>query len=235
MWKHLAGVACALALAAPASAAVVTLQGAGIAHGLDQSGLFGPGGDLSGLPAILTLSYDTALAPEGVNGVFVSGAADWLTLELSVGGVPFVFERSAGPSYVAMIELIEAGAADQFNLIFQTAGPVAAAEDVAQSLAISLTGDLFGSTGSLPLLNGALAASGFAAFSIDDVFCASTCLSLRRADGGVEIAGLAATGPAVTPVPEPATWAMMILGLGAVGAIRRHARRAVTQLFAPSA
>src|SRR5688500_15171609 len=118
MWKTLAGAACALALAAPASAAVVVIEAEGVAaYGLDQTGVFGAPGDLAGLTARLTLRYDTALGPGGADGVFISDDPTWLELELSLGGVPFAFERGPGPSYFAQVELIEDGAQDRFNLI----------------------------------------------------------------------------------------------------------------------
>jgi len=43
--------------------------------------------------------------------------------------------------------------------------------------------------------------------------------------GSVGVAGAGITTNATTPVPEPATWAMMLIGFGAVGVMlrRRHA------------
>jgi hypothetical protein len=38
----------------------------------------------------------------------------------------------------------------------------------------------------------------------------------------------AATGQILTPVPEAATWAMMILGMGAIGAVMRRRKNKVT-------
>ncbi len=43
--------------------------------------------------------------------------------------------------------------------------------------------------------------------------------------GGLSNARLYSTGTYVTSVPEPATWAMMIIGFGAVGAAMRQHRR----------
>ena len=45
--------------------------------------------------------------------------------------------------------------------------------------------------------------------------------------GGANLAGLGGVGTnAVNPVPEPATWAMMLVGFGAVGGALRSRRKA---------
>ncbi|QDZ08976.1 PEP-CTERM sorting domain-containing protein [Sphingomonas panacisoli] len=41
-----------------------------------------------------------------------------------------------------------------------------------------------------------------------------------------------ATLAVITPVPEPATWSLMILGFGAVGGVMRHRRRSPRVRFA---
>lgn len=43
--------------------------------------------------------------------------------------------------------------------------------------------------------------------------------------GGIQIDNVVLGAPVVSAVPEPATWAMMILGFGGVGAVLRNRRR----------
>jgi len=45
-------------------------------------------------------------------------------------------------------------------------------------------------------------------------------------------AGAAITGPLAAAVPEPGTWAMMLLGFGAIGLAMRRSRRATVRLAA---
>lgn len=49
--------------------------------------------------------------------------------------------------------------------------------------------------------------------------------SYRSGASGVQIDNVRVAAPVVSAVPEPATWAMMILGLGGVGAVLRTRRR----------
>jgi hypothetical protein len=224
MSKLLAGAAGALAFVLPAAgrADVVTLRAAGTAvSGLDQTGVLGAPGLLAGRPFTLTLRYDTALAPPGAGGVFADAAA-WFSLELEGEGAPFGFAGQDALDRYASVELIEDGANDQFNLLYEAAG-LDGEVDYAQSLALSLVGDFFASTADLPLFDGPLAiAGGSADFTIDDLTCAgSACEGPRRADGG--LAFTAASG--VVGVPEPSAWALMIAGFGLAGAmLRRRAR-----------
>lgn len=227
MLKLLTGAACALALAHPvvAQAAVVTLTATGTgSFGLDQTGVLGPAGLLDGRPLTITLSYDTSLAPAGADGVF-SSDTDWFSLELAGDGAPFVFAGQAVLDRLASIELIEDGASDRLNLIYQVAG-LDGEVDHAQSLSFSLTGDLFASTAALPLFDGPLAGAGSAEFSVDDFFCPEGgCVSLRRADGGLTFtAASAVLGQAPLAVPEPSAWMLTIVGFGFAGATLRRRR-----------
>jgi len=43
------------------------------------------------------------------------------------------------------------------------------------------------------------------------------------------VSGSAFAAPPTPPVPEPATWAMMLLGFGAIGLSMRHRRRKALQ------
>jgi hypothetical protein len=45
---------------------------------------------------------------------------------------------------------------------------------------------------------------------------------------GQQIAAQVLAGPAFRPVPEPATWAMLLMGFGLVGCVVRRRRLRVT-------
>jgi hypothetical protein len=232
MWKHLAGALCALALAGPAVAAEVVIQGQGaMTYGLSQDPFIGPR-DLAGRPATFTLLYDTALAPTGSDGIFISDSSDWLGFAVDAGGETFPSATFEPLEHIVFVELIENGEEDQFNLIFQAVGQVPAGggayTDFADSFAFSFVGDLFTSTAELPRLNGPLQATATGDFSVDDVFCdAGACSSVRRADGGFELTAIRADAIPVptTAVPEPSAWALMLVGCGLAGGLLRRTRK----------
>jgi hypothetical protein len=55
----------------------------------------------------------------------------------------------------------------------------------------------------------------------------------RTGNWAFDVLGVnAATGPDTPAVPEPATWAMMLLGFGMVAGVARYRRRTATVSFA---
>jgi hypothetical protein len=98
---------------------------------------------------------------------------------------------------------------------FVSGGDINAASGIAayQDLA---EGDSYGQVGVTAASNGG---------TVSVAFNAAGLAALNSAVGGTFSFGGAVLDAAPSPTPEPAAWAMMLIGFGAVGAVARQRRR----------
>lgn len=232
MQKWLAGVLGAGLLlgAAPAAAKVMTLNYYGaVGSGADNLGVFGAGADLASQAFVASFVFDTDFAgrttsatQDRIDGGSDASLPSFLSASLEINGVAWDFPGGVIETVAIADGVVTATSAD---------GDTIASPDL---LALFAPGanqihlGLFGPIFSLDLeQNAAWDATGstghFQISSFDDgagdfVRTYGTLVSTRATlDDGTVVGG---------GVPEPATWALMILGFGTAGAVLRR-RRAV--------
>ncbi|HEY0650464.1 PEPxxWA-CTERM sorting domain-containing protein [Phenylobacterium sp.] len=222
-WLALPAIAITLASAQPAAAAVVTYTYTGyVDTGVDQIGLFG-GGPLDGLAFTAVFARDDALAddlsvgdvfsyvrgPEAVKAKLAIGGT---TIDVGgVGGEQSQYDDGAFEGFFHSASSLLGG----FSLGASTMGTFA------PTLGDVLPGPDYHTLSNLD----PSATPGFAWFGRFD---------FGAPDPNDETRGLFTNGrfvptalvvsPEPGAVPEPATWAMMILGFGGVGATFRRRR-----------
>ena len=219
-WLALPAIATTLAFAQPAAAAVVTYTWTGyVAEGVDQIGLFG-GGNLTGLDFTAVFSRDDALADDlslgAVNSYVRGGQA--VSAKLTIGGVTIDVGGVNGEQ-----SQFDNGAFEGFS-----------------HHAASVLGGVSFTARSLGDPTDYLAGPDYhtlAGLTADDTpgFYWEGRFDFGAADPDDPNQGLFTNGRFVPygvavgstgAVPEPATWAMMILGFGGVGATLRRGCRA---------
>ncbi len=183
-------------------------------------------------PVIGANNFSNYVAPGTLNGesgwTVVTGDVD-IVRNLFGGGSAFEGEQfldlwGYNPGVIAQSFATVIGA--QYNLTFayshNSFGGLASAS------ALFAAGDLVGSvthaTGNGSNLDWQIFTGGFTATDT------TTTLTFVNTDGGNN-AGILLDGISVAAVPEPATWGMMILGVGVIGTIMRR-RRTVRVSFA---
>ena len=230
LWLALPACVISIACAQPAAAAPVTYTYTGtVDHGADDFGLFGVGGaSLSGAAFTAVFTRDDALAPDGiVVGAFSSSITEFdglgaVTGVITINGVAYNVAPGLSQQnqyddgiYEAFSHIVEGGGA-HLGLGGGTLGTLAplAAYDY-------LAGGDYHTLASFSSAN----TPGFEMFGSFD-------FSAKDMEGR-SFASLRATQLVVSPnpgvptggaVPEPATWAMMILGFGGVGCTLRRRR-----------
>lgn len=203
--------------------------------------IFGPAGSLAGQAVSFSFLYDTnaATLPVASGGVFDDQGGEWaLTLDpiVTVGGV--ARHMILPPSGQAVFF----GAAANLGLVDGPADGVTgnfSSFTWVSSLVEDITSSAFSFSAVLPasflstdtLLPGAVAAphhgyassaaSGTGSFTFThQAFVFTGASKTATATFGIDHVTFAA-------VPEPATWAMMLIGFGAIGAVSRRHRGAV--------
>lgn len=193
-------------IAAPASANIITFKYFGkITDGTDTSGLFGAANtDLTGDPIEAVFVFDTSLGLRGP----IMGATDSLVGGTSAPGMPPSPLLSATITINGQSALIGGGLlasaltdAGHFN------ASAAADLNLADSVqAFVFTADAPASLDAPFMPHGV----GGGSFNID------------RMD---PLSGLSQIATGDFSIPEPSTWAMMLVGLGGIGAAIRSGRR----------
>jgi len=206
-------VACSLGLCGAAQAATLTAEFSGaITAGIDKGGAFGAAGaDLTGAAFSAVVTFDSAVGAflpldggYGLYGGFATGTPSSGVASLTIAGASVNFATSSSyiasifHSYHPLFAIYLIGGANSLSMqVYDSPfiGPL--------NGNFSLTcGDCYGSVN----LKGA------------GILFAITEVSYSVSDPS------ALPGPEAY-VPEPSTWAMMILGFGATGAsLRRRAR-----------
>lgn len=195
----------ASAIAAPASANIITFAYNGkIVDGVDTSGLFGaPGADLTGDHILAVFVFDTAL---GLRGAF-PGTTDSLIGGTAVPGSP------PSPLVSATITINGESTTIGGDLLASalTNGGQFNASEAVQDNANFVSAFVYSMSAPASLDTPFTPqGSGGGSFNIDRVDALSGPREVATADFSI---------------PEPATWAMMLMGLGGVGAAVRRVRR----------
>ncbi len=215
----LGAVAAALLLASPASASIVTMTFAG---NLNLAYFGNATGPVSG-----TATYDTASSDP--NTSYYTGVVTGFTLTSPIlnylVGKSTVTQTDAGGGF-GDVHYVPDGAGlgyDQFEVVFYF-------PNVIQHPQINF--DLVFPTGSipggykLPKSLPPIAGADYAGVRLDDGYGDLTMGQISQFD-------MTATPDPVSSVPEPAGWALAILGFGGVGAaLRRRSRLAASTLAA---
>lgn len=203
MKRTVLGVLMACAIAAPASANIVTLDYFGkITDGFDTTGLFGaPMADLTGDHVLVAFVFNTDLGTRMTD----PGVSD-LVFGGTVAGAP--------SPLVSATVTINGKSAAMGGDFFATALTVAG-----QSISASVASD-------------AVDDITVMAFDTDAPASLDTPFAPHSPGGGTftfsqpdrtELAS------ANFSIPEPATWAMMLMGLGGIGAMLRDRRRVAAE------
>lgn len=221
-------VAAGLLVGAPASASIMiaTYQGTVVA-GQDAAGVFGkPGGDLAGLTYVQAFTYDTTLgsrftsvtSDEVNGGAAVGTTSPIIDAWLIINGVTHHqavghFGDAATSQDTSRLQEVNDGFWGSFEersfagVNVSPAPPVSLDTTFVRSLSFSGCG---------VYLN---CGNAFAAIDVDDPSTYAYYLAFNPTS--VSVSPLVAGG-----VPEPATWALMILGFGLVGGMLRARRKA---------
>lgn len=210
--RLIAGLASAglLLIGSMASAANYRVDFSGtIVHGSD-SGLFGPAGALDGDAFVATYTYDLASGGRYlIPGVLDS--IEPITASLKINGVTYHFQ-TYGP-------ITELGRATPQNLSFDYLAAIDADPVDIEHMAISATSPLFG-----PSL--AFDAEAVIPVHAGGGFSVSICCCPDCQSDFVDVysSGTFDTTSVHLFVPEPTTWALMILGFGLTGSVLRRDR-----------
>lgn len=208
-----AGVA--LAAAAPASATIVFMDFAGtVTSGNDSGGLFGAAGaDLSGQSFVVHYVFDTTLghrtgpSPDQlVGGAAFNDASPSIGATVTVNGSSYTivgdqFAEDNAAWYEDYATAQSSSNETLINYVFDYNNPLGTAIDRPFSLTVASN-----------------AATNYGALQTSS----GTSLVFHNTtiSGGVV--------PTVAAVPEPRTWAMMVIGFGATGSSLRRRRMAVS-------
>ena len=196
---------------------------------------FGSPGGLTGKSVVLRLLYDTAAAalPVPVGGLFDDPSGEWaytLAPVVTVGGVAhdfidivpgtFAFGTSAA---LGLVDGAPDGLTGNFHSLTFSGNNISDFRISAFAFTAALPPGFFSTDAVLP---GAVAAphSGFAhgiatgtgSFNFTRQTCFFTCSSKTAA------ATFNVSSVAFAAVPEPAAWALMVIGFGGVGAMARR-------------
>jgi len=227
-WLALPAIATAIAFAPPASAAVVTYTYTGyVAEGTDQIGLFG-GGNLTGADFTAVFSRDDALADDislGEVNSYVRGAQA-VTGKLTIGGVTIDIGGVNGEQ-----SQFDNGAFEGF--FHHAAGVLGGLSFTASTMADPtdyLAGPDYHTLGPLTADN----TPGFFWQGRFDFGAADPQDPNQGLFTNGRFVPYAVAVSSTGAVPEPATWAMMIMGFGGVGWTLRR-RRGALQLCAMDA
>ena len=179
---------------------------------------------LGGLAA--SFSLNAAIVPP-TNAVQLGGGAFWQqgfdgSFSYIYTGPTFIF---AGMSHAAGTNLLTGTFHN--GQIFGSGRSGGAGDDTTLGGAVSYTSDLLNFTGTVDRsfaisLNSVSPSFGAAGCPAGGAFgnCASALNTFRAST-----AGSFSSDPVPTYVPEPATWAMMLIGFGGMGAMLRSSRR----------
>jgi hypothetical protein len=217
-----------LGAAGSASATIVDVSYTGtVLSGSDGSGIFGPAGvDLTGATFSTTYVFDDTLGHFLSPGELFGGPAfgfptsPALSVSITIDGVTF----TAAPSSSADIDLIDRrDSGDTYGISSFAGGATGNFSNNVLNPPISTT--ISGTT-----LTGVLDPS---LCSLPDNQCGdfvSVGIHLQLANAGFSVNPLPPIF-FVSSVPEPATWAVMLVGFGALGAAMRrsHTRVAVSR------
>ena len=130
--------------------------------------------------------------------------------------VDFTTTSSAGGTYTSYFDFSNDQAGYyNFALISSTLGATVTLEQVLANGGVTVIDTISGATNSLSLLTGNLDANTTYRFSYTGTL----------PEGGGKVSGNASFY--VAAVPEPATWAMMLIGFGGIGLAMRRRRRPV--------
>lgn len=238
-----AAVAATLAFGAvPAAAAVftVTYQGTVVSGGYDNFGLFGVGANLSDQAFTLTFKVDTGTpgAGPGAAGAGESyfegvGAASPVAGSMTIGGVTVLFGDYSGYDYRYDNALVPGCASDCAKAGMEQ-GALTRVEDYGEPYyykAISGYGNAYGYTGQFSGLSHVAtpsyddaAAYFFGGFSVEEYSYSrdrGERTDINDVNASLKISSVTVTSAVV---PEPATWALMVLGLGGAGVALRRRR-----------
>jgi hypothetical protein len=200
--------------------------------------VFGTPGDLTGKSISFRFTYDSAnpYLPASSGGVFDDPFGDWLfssKSEVSIDGVTHDFLPVApvfiGLSVDANLQLTDGspdGLTGAFNGFTFSGGNVTDYRSGAFSFGATLPASFLSTDQTLPgglpgpgYGFGHAVASGTGAFSFSRQTCFLSC-SYKAATGNFILKSVS-----FGAVPEPASWAMLIVGLGMTGAAGAAARR----------
>lgn len=220
----------AIAAQAAVTGVNVTYTGT-VGSGIDSPGAFGAAGtDLTGQSYSLLYSFDIAgLTPSHLSypglatGTFVESASPTSTATITINGRSSTIDgsddatlerlfvdpsfRPDSPFFLAT-SVANSGYANYSLTGVGSLNPIFSTLDVTRPLTYTLTADDLGSS---------LTRSNFTTPDFD--------LSLNQANVTVAAAGTAGA------VPEPASWAMMVIGFGAMGGALRRRRASVAVSF----
>jgi hypothetical protein len=220
MSRNLIAFAAAASLLSPVAAHAIIIDGSfsgTMSDGTDVSGVFGEPAstDLTGDPVTGTFVYDSSLftgVPAGSTETYTNTATGALTVTVTINGVSHTFTDSANSSiylddsgtsevqYVANASSVSGGTTinDTFDLdVLDPGDPFVTSTSLDQSFSTSDATTLTGS------------------FSIIDTGPAQT------ASGDFTISTLQ-QGPAPAATPEPASMALLGVGLAGIAAVRRR-------------
>jgi hypothetical protein len=219
--KHLVRAAlCAASLAAisaPAQATQVIVTYAGTVHsGVDIDGLFGTAGaDLKRQGFTLSFTVDTSnfqtIAGAPSSGIAYMGS---VLATMTIGGRSYTINGAFPDSSVAQW----APPAPDGDYDYQINGDVAAANGDWANANVASFYDYFGAMGLTTPLFHTVSRNDDAA---DANFSGGNTLLNDNRVSSISVEVLASP----TSAPEPASWAMMIGGFGAIGAVMRRNRR----------
>ena len=184
-----------------------------IVEGFDDPGIFGEFGSLAGKPITATYRYDT-LTGSRTTDPGVSDMIEPISVSLRIKGVT--------RSFADFDSIFSYGLAEPGKLTFEKFAAIDA--DPVWMEEIGTTASSAAFLPDLDLAEGTFVADGSGGFAID-ICCCPSCGDdftefFTRARFDVDRVRIAV-------IPEPSTWAMMIIGFGAAGAVVRRRRTAV--------
>jgi hypothetical protein len=216
-------VAAAFAIAAPASATIVFFDGfegdtpdtgytelanwTVLGSTVDIVGSSNPWGITVSSPAtgnVLDLDGSPGPAALVTKAVFNFNAGDVVTLSFDVGGAQ---RGSISDDFLAGLAFDESLASNIFGSGL-TASPDTALGGVTQGIFL---------TGVTPFTSSSIGFTALGAGSLQVAFVTQSSDNIGPLLDNVKLS--------IGPVPEPASWAMMLLGIGAVGAAMRRRQR----------